>query len=142
MILFAKQMQRHRHRELTLEFNDDFICLYVCLSRSTTKAETILFITIYSEQSQSNSKYLLGQYGGGDGNLLQFSCLENPVERGVSQATVHVIMDMAERQLVGVWVMREHRILAVALLHIADLCKDFVYTQQVLRHKFSVERDT
>ena len=27
--------------------------------------------------------------GGGHGNLLQYSCLENPVDRGTWQATVH-----------------------------------------------------
>ena len=27
--------------------------------------------------------------GGGQGNLLQYSCLENPMDRGASQATVH-----------------------------------------------------
>ena len=27
--------------------------------------------------------------GGGNGNPLQYSCLENPVERGASWATVH-----------------------------------------------------
>ena len=27
--------------------------------------------------------------GGGHGNLLQYSCLENPMDRGASQATVH-----------------------------------------------------
>ena len=27
--------------------------------------------------------------GGGHGNLLQFSCLENPMDRGALQATVH-----------------------------------------------------
>ena len=27
--------------------------------------------------------------GGGDGNLLQYSCLENPMDRGAWQATVH-----------------------------------------------------
>ena len=27
--------------------------------------------------------------GGGHGNLLQYSCLENPVDRGAWQATVH-----------------------------------------------------
>ena len=28
---------------------------------------------------------------GGHGNLLQYSCLENPVDRGASRATVHSI---------------------------------------------------
>ena len=27
--------------------------------------------------------------GGGNGNLLQYSCLENPKDRGAWQATVH-----------------------------------------------------
>ena len=27
--------------------------------------------------------------GGGHGNLLQFSCLENPMDRGAWQATAH-----------------------------------------------------
>ena len=27
--------------------------------------------------------------GGGHGNPLQYSCLENPIYRGASQATVH-----------------------------------------------------
>ena len=31
-----------------------------------------------------------GRYpGGGHGNLLQYSCLENPMDRGTWQATVH-----------------------------------------------------
>ena len=36
--------------------------------------------------------------GGGNGNPLQYSCLENPVERGAWQATVHGI---AERPDLG-----------------------------------------
>jgi len=27
--------------------------------------------------------------GGGNGNLLQYSCLENPMDRGARQAAVH-----------------------------------------------------
>ena len=36
--------------------------------------------------------------GGGNGNPLQYSCLENPMERGAWQATVHGIAesDMTE----------------------------------------------
>ena len=29
--------------------------------------------------------------GGGHGNPLQYSCLENPVDRGAGQATVHAV---------------------------------------------------
>ena len=32
----------------------------------------------------------LGRFPGkGNGNLLQYSCLENPIDRGAGQATVH-----------------------------------------------------
>ena len=36
--------------------------------------------------------------GGGDGNLLQYSCLENPMHRGVWQAAIHRVAkrDMTE----------------------------------------------
>ena len=30
---------------------------------------------------------------GGDGNPLQYSCLENPMDRGAGQATVHRIAE-------------------------------------------------
>ena len=31
--------------------------------------------------------------GGGNDNLLQYSCLENPMDRGVRQATVHGVAE-------------------------------------------------
>ena len=31
---------------------------------------------------------------GGHGNLLQYSCLENPKDRGVQQATVHGVTEL------------------------------------------------
>ena len=31
--------------------------------------------------------------GEGNGNLLQYSCLENPMDRGAWQATVHGVAD-------------------------------------------------
>ena len=30
--------------------------------------------------------------GGGNGNLLQYSCLENPMDKGAWQATVHGVV--------------------------------------------------
>ena len=36
---------------------------------------------------------------GGHGNPLQYSCLENPVDRGAWQATVHRVVDMTEATL-------------------------------------------
>ena len=32
-------------------------------------------------------------HGGGNGNLLQYSCLENPMDRGAWQATVHRVAE-------------------------------------------------
>ena len=31
--------------------------------------------------------------GGGNGNLLQYSCLENPMDRGACQPTVHGVAE-------------------------------------------------
>ena len=42
----------------------------------------------------------LGRYpGGGHGNPLQYSCLDNPVDRGAWQTTVHEVteLDMTEQ---------------------------------------------
>ena len=42
----------------------------------------------------------LGRFpGGGNGNLLQYSCLKNPMERGSWQLTVHgvAVLDMTEQ---------------------------------------------
>ena len=36
--------------------------------------------------------------GGGHGNQLQYSCLENPVDRGTWWATVHAVTDSWTRQ--------------------------------------------
>ena len=32
--------------------------------------------------------------GGGNGNPLQYSCLDNPIDRGAQQATVHRVSEM------------------------------------------------
>ena len=34
-----------------------------------------------------------GSPGGGNGNPLQYSCLENPIDRGAWWATVHVVVE-------------------------------------------------
>ena len=34
--------------------------------------------------------------GGGNGNLLQYSCLENPTDRGIWQGTVHGVSKESE----------------------------------------------
>ena len=41
----------------------------------------------------------LGRYpGGGNGNLLQYSCLENPMDRGAWWATVHGVSELETTQ--------------------------------------------
>ena len=37
--------------------------------------------------------------GGGQGNLLQYSCLENPMDKGVWQATVHRVAKNQTQQM-------------------------------------------
>ena len=39
------------------------------------------------------SATLLRSYGGGNGNPLQYSCLENPIDRGAGQGEVHGIAE-------------------------------------------------
>ena len=44
------------------------------------------------QESQAQSSWDPGRSpGGGHGNLLQYSCLENSMKRGASRATVHGI---------------------------------------------------
>ena len=43
---------------------------------------------------QSRRRRQLGQSpGGGNGNALQYSCLENPMDRGAWRATVHGVTE-------------------------------------------------
>ena len=52
------------------------------------------------EVTDTNSVPALGRSpGGGHGNPLQCSCLENPIDRGAWQATVHGVaeLDMTEQ---------------------------------------------
>ena len=53
-----------------------FFIFYILLKVQTT----------YKTVEFPNSNIL---YGEGNGNPLQYSCLENPMDRGASQATVH-----------------------------------------------------
>ena len=42
----------------------------------------------------------LGRFpGGGHGNLLQYSCLENPMDRGAWQATAHSVAKSDNRSI-------------------------------------------
>ena len=47
------------------------------------------------QQTQDTQVQSLGgeEPGGGHGNPLQYSCLENPMERGAWQATVHGVAE-------------------------------------------------
>ena len=40
-------------------------------------------------QSKADLLFTIIKIGEGNGNPLQYSCLENPMDRGVWQATVH-----------------------------------------------------
>ena len=41
--------------------------------------------------------------GGGNGNPLQYSCLENPMDRGVWQAIVHGVTELEMTEHVCKW---------------------------------------
>ena len=54
-------------------------------TREAPKTEYILSIMNYSELK----KHLVRHYGEGNGNPLQYSWLDNPMDRGAWQATIH-----------------------------------------------------
>ena len=54
-----------------------YVCLCVCVC---------IYIYIYTLLSQTI--YIIGE---GNGNPLQYSCLEDPMDRGSWQATVHTV---------------------------------------------------
>ena len=54
----------------------------------------VFVIEVLGEDRQVNGQLLSVQYPGeGNGNPLQYSCLENPMNRGAWQATVHGVVD-------------------------------------------------
>ena len=43
----------------------------------------------------------LGRFpGGGNGNSFQYSCLENPMDRGAGQATVHGVTELSTTKVI------------------------------------------
>ena len=54
----------------------------------------VFVIEVLGEDRQVNRQLQSVQYlGEGNGNPLQYSCLENPMNRGAWQATVHGVAD-------------------------------------------------
>ena len=49
-----------------------------------------------------------GSPGGGDGNPLQYSCLENPMDRGAWQATLHRVRKnwTQLKQIRSLWIFK------------------------------------
>jgi len=47
-----------------------------------------IIFTFYIEVSGKNTAYILFSPGGGNGNPLQYSCLENPMNRGAWWASL------------------------------------------------------
>ena len=64
-------------------------------TRTKIKASVTLQVAQWVKESTCNTRDAgsipgLGRYpGGGHGNPLQYSCLENPMDRGAWQARVH-----------------------------------------------------
>ena len=45
--------------------------------------------------------------GGGHGNPLQYSCLENPMDRGAWRATVHGVAESDMTEQLSIYTVRE-----------------------------------
>ena len=66
------------------------VVMYGCESWTTKKAQCarIDAFELWCTE-QLHFHFLLSRIGGGNGNSLQCSCLENPMDRGAWQAVVH-----------------------------------------------------
>ena len=51
-------------------------------------------LSIFTHACIHTDATLHSSYKGGNGNPLQYSCLENPMDRGVWQATVHGVAEL------------------------------------------------
>ena len=80
-----------------------FLCVYLCLSLLTIELPRQLVVknppAHAGDIRDVGSIPGLGRSpGGGHGNPLQYSCLENPMDRGAWQATIHRVA-MSQTQL-------------------------------------------
>ena len=66
----------------------------------------------------------LGQSpGGGHGNPLQYSCLENPIDRGAWWATVHRVTQ-SQTQIKQ---LNTHTLISVLFYRYIDMCDKLIY---------------
>ena len=83
----------------------EFVCFFVCSSKfaivpSSCRASQVVLV-VKNLPANSGDKRDVGSIpglgrspGGGHGNPLQYSCLENPTDRGAWQATVHRVTEL------------------------------------------------
>ena len=68
----------------------NFVLYQTCLKLKRESVKSLYrIIYIYNIHSIYNFIDVIGIYGEGKGNPLQYSCLESPMDRGAWQATVH-----------------------------------------------------
>ena len=68
--------------------------------------------------------------GGGNGNPLQYSCLENPLEGGACWATVYVVMKESDPSILSsmdTWVVSDFQLLNIGVHFSGNVLKILFY---------------
>ena len=72
--------------------------------------------------------------GGEHGNPLQYSCLENRMDRGAQQATAHgVAQSRAQQRQLRTLTQRPVSVLTPILTNITDLHRNYLFTGELIR---------
>ena len=69
-----------------------YVCVYIHTFKCGLPRGLSDIVSAYQCRDKGDTSWIpeLGRsLGGGNGNLLQFSCLKNPMDRGAWRATVH-----------------------------------------------------
>ena len=91
-VIIPKKKQTHRYREQASGYHrkGSNVRMRVQTSECKTVYKDVLYNTMeYSKYFVINCKHSVGE---GNGNPLQDSCLENPMDRGAWWATVHGVV--------------------------------------------------
>ena len=89
MVTGRKDVQCYVAAWLGVLSGGERIHVCVCLSPFALHLKPSQHCLLISYTSIQNKKLTTRHSGGGNGNPLQYSCLENPMDRGARQATVH-----------------------------------------------------
>ena len=97
-----------------------------------TRQTTVLIVSVYNVEDQGSSPGLGRSPGEGNGNPLQYYCLENPMDRGAWQATVYGVAKSRTR--LSVFTSLQNMFMFVCLFLELSNCQFmwFVKTEQCL----------